>query len=236
MGRVESSPQGGVASSAGFAFRRLEPADLDAFAALHEQVRASSPPGSLSHRDRAECARLLGCLAVGAFAGERLAGFACAMPWRAIDAPRFLAIGLPRERWDRTAVLVSTAVADWARGRGLQRLLLGERARRLHLIGATHGAGLIHCDNRRSLRNTLSGGEPLRGILDDEDGANYVSWRVARCDPGPLAGPAALRLAFEDEDAHREAFSRGLWCWAFEAGERDDPGVLVFAPPDPACE
>lgn len=221
-------------------FRLLGPGDLDRFCALHEEIRASAPPGSLSRRGRDELGRLLGpdgtAFALGAFVEGRLAGFSCASRWRLADAPRFEAIGLPRPSWDRTAVLVATGVAAWARGRGLQRRLLVERARRLAGIGASHGAGVIHVANLRSLRNFLLAGEPMRGVLDDEDGANFVSWRVAACEPRPLSRGPALRLAAGDVAAHRAAFARGLWCWALEE-ERGgaEPATLVFAAPDPAC-
>ena len=164
-------------------FRLLGEADLDGFAALHEEIRAAAPQGALSRRSRADLARLLepGGFALGAFVLGRLAGFSCASRWRAgLDGTRFEAIRLPRAHWERTAVLTATAVAAWARGRGLQRLLLQERGLRLPGIGATHGAGVIHCANLASVANTLRAGEALRGVLDDEDGANYVSWRVAR--------------------------------------------------------
>ena len=217
-------------------FRLLGLADLDAFAALHEEIRASALPGSLSRRGRDELARLLGAagaaFALGVFVDGRLAGFSCASRWRPGDAPRFEAIGLPRRNWDRTAVLIATGVDAWARGRGLQRQLLVERARRLALIGASHGAGLVHAANLRSLSNVLRAGEPLRGVLDDEDGANYVCWRVTACEPLPRAQGPLLALPAGDVDAHRAAFARGLWCWALEG---EGPATLHFAAPEPGC-
>jgi hypothetical protein len=222
------------------AFRLLGAEDLDAFAALHDEIRASAAPGALSRRGRDEFARLLDsagtAFALGVFVDGRLAGFSCASRWRPADAPRFEALGLPRARWDGTAVLAATGVAAWARGRGLQRRLVVERARRLDSIGASHGAGLIHAANLRSLSNVLLAGEPLRAVLDDEDGANYVCWRVAARQPRPLAQAPWLALPAGAIDAHRAAFARGLWCWALEGRPGGKgPVVLRFAAPDPGC-
>lgn len=221
-------------------FRRLGSGDLDGFWTLYEEIRAAAPPGSLTRRGREDLGGLLGQtgtgFALGVFVDGRLAGFTCASHWRSQDLPRFEAIGLPRHRWDRTAVLTATAVAAWARGRGLQRRLLAERRRSLALIGATHGVGVIHVANLRSLTNTLSSGEPALGVLDDEDGVNYVSLSVAGCEPGPCVQGPVLRLQVHDLESQRAAFARGMWCWALE-GEPDAPGsaVLVFAAPDPGC-
>ncbi|MFP5462093.1 MAG: hypothetical protein ACLGII_11045 [Gammaproteobacteria bacterium] len=225
-------------ADAAWSFRLLGEADLDGFALLHEEIRAAAPQGALSRRSRADLARLLepGGFALGVFVLGRLAGFSCARRWRpGEDAPRLDAIGLPHGDWDRTAILTATGVAAWARGSGLQRLLLQERGGRLPGIGATHGAGVIHCANLASVANTLRAGEALRGVLDDEDGANYVSWRVARCVPRPSAAAVLLRLPVADVDAHRAAFARGLWCWSLETGQRDGESMLVFAAPDPGC-
>ena len=235
---MASAGLAGAGAGQAAAFRLLGEADLDGFAALHEEIRVAAPQGALSRRSRADLARLLehGGFALGAFVLGRLAGFSCASRWRAgVAAPRFEAIGLPPEDWEHTAMLTATAVAAWARGSGLQRLLLQERGLRLPCIGATHGAGVIHCANLASVSNTLRAGEVLRGVLDDEDGANYVSWRVARCVPRPSSTAVPLRLPVDEVDAHREAFARGLWCWSLETGQGGGQGMLVFAVPDPGC-
>lgn len=67
-------------------------------------------------------------------------------------------LSLPEEELLKTAVLDSAAVRRQYRGRGFQKLLIGEAVRRLHDMGCMHMLAKAHPDNRASLKSFIDRG------------------------------------------------------------------------------
>lgn len=229
---IAQAAQGAMPAAGALHPRVLELADVDRIVALHEDVWAAAPAGTVRHDPPSFFAGVVaggGAILGYETADGRLAAYGV-LTLPVPDGEHYgRLIGLAEPAWRRMAQLEGVAVAEAWRGQGLQRHLARWRMDTAAALGRHHICATAAPANFRSWGNLMALGLGIRRLVMLYGGApRYVLHRdLAR--PWLADGVSLRRVAVGDLAGQRRLLAAGAVAVAFAGGGR--PHTLLFSPP-----